>query len=38
MKHIEQAANEYHHYLQIVQQGKYAEHAYRRLVDWGYIK
>jgi predicted Zn-dependent protease len=38
MNHIEQAANEYHHYLQIVRRGKYAQHAYRRLVDWGYIK
>ncbi len=38
MNQIEPAANEYHRYLQVVQQGKYAQHAYRRLVDWGYIK
>jgi predicted Zn-dependent protease len=38
MDNIEQAANEYKRYLQIVQEGKYAQHAYRRLVDWGYIK
>ena len=35
---IEQAANYYYRFLQVVQQGKYAQHAYRRLVDWGYIK
>jgi predicted Zn-dependent protease len=38
MNHIEPAANEYTRYLQVVQEGKYAQHAYRRLVDWGYIK
>ena len=38
MNHVEQAANEYKRYLQVVQEGKYAQHAYRRLVDWGYIK
>jgi predicted Zn-dependent protease len=38
MNHVKQAANEYERYLQVVQQGKYAQHAYRRLVDWGYIK
>jgi len=38
MNQIEPAANEYHRYLQVVQQGKYAQHAYRRLVDWGDIK
>ena len=38
MNHIEPAANEYKRYLQVVQEGKYAQHAYRRLVDWGYIK
>jgi predicted Zn-dependent protease len=38
MDQIEPAANEYSRYLQEVQQGKYAQHAYRRLVDWGYIK
>jgi predicted Zn-dependent protease len=38
MNHIQQAAEEYKRYLQMVQQGQYAQHAYRRLVDWGYIK
>ena len=38
LNHVEQAAKEYKRYLQVVQQGKYAQHAYRRLVDWGYIK
>jgi len=38
MNHIEPAAAEYHRYLQVVQQGQYAQHAYKRLVDWGYIK
>ena len=38
MNQIEPAAKEYQRYLQVVQQGKYAQHAYRRLVDWGYLK
>ncbi len=38
MNHIEQAADEYQRYLQVVRQGQYAQHAYKRLVDWGYIK
>jgi predicted Zn-dependent protease len=38
MNHVEQAANEYKRYLQIVREGKYAQHAYKKLVDWGYIK
>lgn len=38
MNQIEPAAEEYKRYLQVVQEGKYAQHAYRRLVDWGYIK
>ena len=38
LNRIEQAANEYHRYLQVVRQGQYAQHAYKRLVDWGYIK
>ncbi len=38
MNHIEQAADEYQRYLKVMQQGKYAQHAYKRLVDWGYIK
>ena len=38
MEQIEPAANEYKRYLQVVKQGKFAQHAYKRLVDWGYIK
>jgi tetratricopeptide (TPR) repeat protein len=38
MNQIEAAANEYQRYLQVVRQGKYAQHAYKSLVDWGYIK
>jgi len=38
MKKIKDAASEYHQYLQIVQEGKQAQYAYRRLVEWGYIK
>ncbi len=38
MGSTERAAQHYQRYLQIVQQGQYAQHAYRRLVDWGYIK
>jgi predicted Zn-dependent protease len=38
MQHREAAANEYHAYLQKVQQGKYAQHAYNRMVEWGYYK
>ena len=34
----ESAAKEYHDYLQKVQQGKYAQHAYTRMVEWGYYK
>ncbi|MDJ0984913.1 MAG: M48 family metalloprotease [Desulfobacterales bacterium] len=38
MGNKEQAANYYYRFLQVVQQGPNAQHAYRRLVDWGYIK
>lgn len=38
MGNTAQAAQHYQRYLQTVQQGQYAQHAYRRLVDWGYIK
>jgi predicted Zn-dependent protease len=38
MNHVPQAADEYNRYLQVVRQGQYAQHAYKRLVDWGYIK
>lgn len=40
MQQIPEAAREYQHYLQMVQQGNYAQHAYRRLREWrakGYI-
>jgi predicted Zn-dependent protease len=33
-----EAAQHYHKFLQIVQQGKEAQHAYSRLKEWGYIK
>ena len=32
-----QAAEHYKAYLNSVQQGKYAEHAYKRLREWGYL-
>ncbi|MEE8430155.1 MAG: M48 family metalloprotease [Candidatus Desulfatibia sp.] len=38
MQRIEPAANEYYQYLQAVNRGKQAQHAYKRLVEWGYIK
>ena len=38
MGDTQQAAQHYHRYLQVVQEGQYAQHAYRRLVDWGYVK
>jgi predicted Zn-dependent protease len=34
----EQAADQYYKYLQVVNQGEMAKHAYQRLVEWGYIK
>ncbi|MGM0644568.1 MAG: M48 family metalloprotease, partial [Thermodesulfobacteriota bacterium] len=33
----EQAAEHYKAYLNSVQQGKYAAHAYKRLKEWGYL-
>jgi tetratricopeptide (TPR) repeat protein len=33
-----EAAQEYHRYLQVVREGKFAQHAYARLVEWGYYK
>jgi predicted Zn-dependent protease len=33
----EQAADQYKAYLNSVQQGKYAVHAYNRLKEWGYL-
>ena len=38
MQHIKESANEYYRYLQIVNRGEKAKHAYKRLVEWGYIK
>jgi len=38
MKRIKSAADHYYRYLQVVQQGPQAQHAYKRLVEWGYIK
>ena len=38
MKKIKEAASQYQRYLQIVNQGEQAQYAYRRLVEWGYIK
>jgi TolA-binding protein len=38
MGNKEEAAKEYHRYLQVVQEGKFAQHAYGRLVEWGYYK
>ena len=40
MKHYPKAATEYQRYLKMVREGKYAQHAYRRLKQWekkGYI-
>ena len=34
----EEAAKEYHRYLQVVKEGKFAQHAYGRMVEWGYYK
>jgi hypothetical protein len=33
-----QAAQYYNKFLQVVRQGKQAQHAYNRLKEWGYIK
>jgi len=38
MSHRQAAAQEYHGYLQKVRQGQYAQHAYSRMVEWGYYK
>lgn len=38
MGHKNEAAQEYQRYLQAVQQGKLAQHAYTRLKEWGYYK
>jgi predicted Zn-dependent protease len=34
MQHYQQAAGDYQRYLQVVREGKYAQHAYRRLTEW----
>ena len=38
MQHIKQAAEEYHRDLQMVNHGEKAQYAYKRLVEWEYIK
>ncbi len=38
MQKKEPAARQYYNYLQVVRQGDSAKYAYRRLVEWGYIK
>ncbi len=38
MQRTKEAAEEYSKYLQVVKEGENAQHAYQRLVDWGYIK
>ncbi len=35
---IEPAARNYKKFLQYVQEGKQAQYAYKRLVEWGYVK
>jgi len=38
MQKKEPAARQYYNYLQAVRQGDSAKYAYKRLVEWGYIK
>jgi hypothetical protein len=38
MQRVKESANQYYEYIQIVNQGEKAKHAYQRLVEWGYIK
>lgn len=38
MERIKESAAEYYRYLEIVREGKQAQYAYQRLVEWGYIK
>ncbi len=38
MKRIQPSAEHYYRFLQAVNQGPQAQHAYKRLVEWGYIK
>ena len=37
MQDKQRAAQEYQRYLQAVNQGEMAEHAYARLKNWGYL-
>ncbi len=37
MKRVDQSAVQYKGYLQQVNQGDYAKHAYQRLKEWGYL-
>jgi predicted Zn-dependent protease len=38
MERIKESATEYYRYLEVVREGKQAQYAYQRLVEWGYIK
>ena len=38
MQQRRSAAEEYSRYLQVVREGDMARHAYRRLVQWGYVR
>ncbi len=38
MQNKAEAAKEYHRYLEVVQEGKFAQYAYQRLIEWGYYK
>ena len=38
MNRVSESANNYYRYLKVVNQGDKAKYAYRRLVEWGYIK
>lgn len=38
MQRRREAAEQYVHYLQTTQEGDYAEHAYAKLVEWGYVE
>lgn len=38
MQHKKEAAENYYRYLQVVREGDKAQHAYRRLVEWGYLQ
>ena len=38
MQNTKAAADQYYKYLQVVKEGENAQHAYKRLVEWGYVK